>query len=326
MAGGDREGATLTARAESDLDYEVIVVAYRSGPLVVTLLERLGPDVDVAVVDNARDADGLRAVAEARPRTRYLPGPGGYSAAINAGVSGSTAAVGVFVNPDIAPDREQIEELVRSVAADPALVACCGLDLAPDGRPVLGVGGWEPSVRRTVAHVVGAHKVLPRSGLWARPELHEDIDVDWTGGACNAVRLDRFRELGGFAETYFLYSEDVEFGRAARGAGLRSQIRTDVPIRSSGSRTSGDSSTRMLQVRGDSMMRYVRSHGSRSRAETIRAVLTAGMALRLLLTRVRGRKAEAAEHGAYLRGLWRGRPEMADSRPAPDGLTRNADG
>ena len=46
-------------------------------------------------------------------------------------------------------------------------------------------------------HAVGAHKVFPTGGLWARPVPGAPLELDWLSGACMAVRRSTFLELGG---------------------------------------------------------------------------------------------------------------------------------
>jgi N-acetylglucosaminyl-diphospho-decaprenol L-rhamnosyltransferase len=173
----------------------------------------------------------------------------------------------------------------------------------------IGVGGWEPTVRRAVVHALGMHKLVPTAGLWARPVPGRPLVLDWLSGACMAVRRDVFCALGGFDENFFVYSEDVAFGRRVREAGLRQKICTDILVPHVGG-GSGEARPRMLQMRGASMVSYVRRHNPGSVVNGIRLALSAGYGARYVLCRLRRRRAEAEEHVAYLRGLWTGAPEM----------------
>jgi N-acetylglucosaminyl-diphospho-decaprenol L-rhamnosyltransferase len=288
-------------------DYEIVLVAYKSADLVRGLLDAL-PGRAVAVVDNAHGVDGLGAVVAGRPGVRYLDGPGrGFASGANLGARTSTREVVVFVNPDSSPSAEQLDALAADIAADPGLGAVSATTVLPDGRVEIGVGGWEPTVRRALVHAVGAHKLFPTAGLWATPVPGQPISLDWLSGACMAVRRATFVELGGFDEQFFVYNEDVAFGRTLREAGLRQHVRTDMLVRHLGG-GSGDPKTRMLQLRGASMVRYVRRHNSAAAVLGIRIALTAGYAPRWALSRLRGRTALAAEHAAYVTGLWRGAP------------------
>ena len=122
-----------------------------------------------------------------------------------------------------------------------------------------------------------------------------------------AVPARIFRELGGFDESYFLYGDDVEFGRRIRESGMHQRLRTDVGVTHLGA-ASGESKDRMLRFRGASMTRYLRRHNSGRRTNTMRIFLTAGLIARIPMCRLRGRHDQAREHLSYLRGLWFGRP------------------
>lgn len=298
-------------------------MAYRSAPLVTALLESLPADQPIVVVDNAHGVDGLAAAVAAHPAARYLDGPGaGFASGANLGVRSSTHDVVVFVNPDSFPTAAHLDALVADLAADPGLGAVSATTVLPDGRVEIGVGGWEPSVRRALVHAVGAHKLLPHGGLWARPVPGQPIELDWLSGACMAVRRSTFLALGGFDEEFFVYNEDVAFGRTVREAGLRQRVRTDLLVPHLGG-GSGEGKTRMLRLRGASLHRYVRRHNSAVATFGIRAALTAGYGPRWLLARVRGQAGQAAEHAAYVAGLWLGAPDH--TRPVGSGRTHDGD-
>lgn len=307
----DTDGAARTADAAEVADgprYEVITIAYFSADEVAKLLAGLEDHVPVAVIDNCQGQDGLADVARARPRTRYLHGPGrGFASGANLGARTSAARTLVYADPDSRPSTAQIEEIVRDIEADPGLAAVAMNSVLPDGRPDIGVGGWEPSVPRAIAHAVGAHRIVPTAGLWAVTESGREVDLDWLGGSCLATPRRVFLELGGYDESFFLYSEDIDLGRRIRKAGYRLRLRTDITVDHDPG-GSGDDPTRMIQLRADSMMRYLRRHHPAHRVQGVRLALSAGTAARALYARLRGRHDLTEHFAAYLRGLWAGRP------------------
>lgn len=289
-------------------DYEIILVTYRSAALVRSLLDRLPDTLPVVIVDNAHGIDGLDTLPDTRPATRYVDGPGaGFARGANIGVQTSTRDVVVFVNPDSAPTLAQLDTLAAEVAADRSLGAVSATTVWPDGQVEIGTGGWEPTVRRALVHAVGAHKIFPTAGLWARPVPYEPIDVDWLSGACMAVRRHTFLDLGGFDEQFFVYNEDVAFGRQVREAGLRLHMRTDQLVQHLGG-GSGDGKSMMLQFRSDSLIRYASRHNRPLSVAGIRLALTLGYLPRYVLHTLRGDRAQAIEHAAYIKGLWVGAP------------------
>jgi hypothetical protein len=68
-------------------------------------------------------------------------------------------------------------------------------------------------------------------GPWIAPPFPtRDADVDWVSGALLGIRRAVFAALGGFDERFFLYHEDVDFGRRARRAGYRVWVRPSVHL------------------------------------------------------------------------------------------------
>lgn len=292
------------------MDTELVVVAYHSCGLVLALLDRLPPGTPVVVVDNALGVDGLPAALYGRPGIRYVRGEGrGFARAANLGALTSCARFLVFVNPDSAPTAPQLSQLVADLARDPGLAAVGATTVLPDGRVELGVGGWEPTVARALVHATGVHRWLPTAGLYARPVPGRALVPDWISGACLAVPRDTFLRLGGFDEGFFVYNEDMAYGRRVRQAGLGQRLRTDVLVPHLGG-GSGEAKPRMFRVRGASMMRYVRRYAGLRTVYGIRLALTAGTALRAVACRAQGRRGLARAHRAYLVGLWRGDPDV----------------
>lgn len=293
------------------LTYEVVLVTYRSRDLAAAMFDRLPDDVRMVVVDNSKGEDGIPELVAGRRNARYIEGAGqGFAKAANAGARTSTADVVLFLNPDTVPSPEQLTTLVDDLAADPGLAAVAATTVSPNGRVELGVGGWEPNAKRAFVHAAGLHVLFPTSGLYARPAPYRPVRVDWMTGACLAVPREQFLALGGFDESFFVYNEDMAYGRRLREAGLRQRLRTDVLVPHAGG-GSGGARTRMFQMRGASMVEYVADHNPPSTVLGLRAALTLGTLARSFVAWGRGNKDLAAEHRAYVRGLWTGAPDMS---------------
>jgi GT2 family glycosyltransferase len=300
-------------------DVEVVLVTYRSAEHVQTLLSGWPDELAVTVVDNSGPDPALRKLLQSREHGRYIEGGGqGFARAANLGARNASRDYVVFVNPDARPTGEDLLALVTGLAADEGAAAHGGTLLESHGRAEIGAGGWEPSVWRTAVHAIGLHRRLPTAGLFYRPAPGVSVDVDWVCGACLAVRAAQFVELGGFDETFFVYSEDVSFGRRARAAGLQSVLRPDVKVpHAAGS--SGASSTEMLRMRGASFAGYVRRYHSPGRAVIMRGLLAGGLLLRAVRHSIRHDHAEARLQLAMTRGLltqraYVGGTEVATSR------------
>lgn len=302
------DGGELDSDCSLLEEVEVVIVCYRSRPLVEELLTGWPDQLRIALVDNSGNTDGLCDYAEALPRIRYVDGGGqGFARAANRAAFSSDRTYVVFVNPDARPDVSQLEALVWGLARDLGAASHAALTTTEGGID-LG-SGWEPSVARTAIHALGLHKIWPRAGLFARPARDRIPDLDWTAGDCMAVRTDQFRWLGGFDDAFFLYSEDVGFGRRAHGAGLRTVLRGDVLVPHVRG-TSGAPELEMSRVRGASFAHYVVRGHSLGRATAMRALLVAGYSARMVLRTLNRDWTRVRMHEALVRGLITRRAEV----------------
>jgi GT2 family glycosyltransferase len=290
--------------------FELVIVSYHSRPQLEQMLASLPVDMPVVIVDNASGSDRVDELVEDRPNGRYIDSGGGkgFAKAANMGIRSSSYEFVLLGNPDSRPTVDVMDKLVDDLREDPRLVTSAATMKGHDNRPELGNGGWEPTPRRVLVHVVGVHKIAPSSGLFARPRPGRPMSPDWLTGACMAVRRDAFLSLGGFDETFYVYNEDMALGRAIREAGLRQRLRTDLLV-PHGAGGSGAAKTWMLQMRGASMLRYLNKHNPPGRVSAMRSMLVVGYAARAAISQARGNKASAAEHVAYVKGLIVGAPK-----------------
>jgi GT2 family glycosyltransferase len=306
-------------------DVEVILVNYRSRHHVAELLASWPEHLAVTIVDNSHNCDGVRELAAARKSVRYVDGGGqGYARAANRGAHSATARFLVFVNPDSRPTADQLSALVGGLRLDPSAVAHAGIPMGPGGRPQIGAGGWEPSVRRSLVYSAGLQRLFPQAGLFARPNIGEPLSVDWAGGTCMAVRREQFLALYGFDEAFYVYSEDVSFGRRGRQQGLRSVLRTDIIVpHSAGS--SGAPPREMLRLRGASFAQYVERYHCPVEAAVMRGILTVGALFRGTLQFFRGDPAAAQLNLAYATGAITGRAYVGGVEVARSRAIESAD-
>jgi GT2 family glycosyltransferase len=283
-------------------DVEVVVVSYRSRDHVADLLASWPSNLAVTIVDNSSNSDGIGDLAASRTSVHYVDGAGqGFARAANLGARHATAEFVVFVNPDSRPTAQQLGALVSGLSSDASAAAHAGTPMVPSGEPEVGAGGWEPSIGRVLVYSSGLERLFRHGGFFARPAPNERISVDWVCGACMAVRRQQFLAMGGFDETFYVYAEDMSFGRRARNLGLRSVLRTDIAVPHSAG-GSGAPSTEMLRLRGASFAGYVMRYHRLAPALTMRGILAAGALGRSALQILKGDRANARLNLALVRG------------------------
>jgi GT2 family glycosyltransferase len=191
----------------------VLIVAWNSRAELARTLPALLPELSegdqLIVVDND-SADGTpEAVLELAPAARVLRTGAnlGFAGACNAGAAEASGELLVILNPDAAPLPGWGEAIRRpwregrGWAAWQALVAHAGAtEINSAGNPMHFTGiVWAGGHGRPIAEA---------------PAVGEEVPV--LSGACLAIPLRTWREVGGFPERFFLYHEDVDLSLRLR--------------------------------------------------------------------------------------------------------------
>ncbi|GAA5201505.1 glycosyltransferase family 2 protein [Microbacterium jejuense] len=224
-------------------DVAVVVVTYRSAADLGALIDSLRREavahrLRVVVADNDSPDDTLE-VARAHSDVVALPTGGnlGYAGGINAamGVVGDADAI-LILNPDLVVHAGAIAAL-RERAGRP------GVGLA---APVIvdGTGDRTPSLRREPSVLRSLCDALVGDRLRRRPaSLTEMVlqpaeyavahPVDWATGAALLVSREAATAIGEWDERFFLYSEETDYCRRARDAGIQVWFEPTAVVRHS---------------------------------------------------------------------------------------------
>jgi GT2 family glycosyltransferase len=164
------------------------------------LVAELRPDDELVVVDNASSDDTLTVVAELAPSAIVVAGDTnvGFSAACNVGAKRASAELVCFLNPDALAEPGFRDAIERPALEGSGWTAWQGLVASDGGTLVSSAGG--------VLHFTG----IAWAGAAGRPRGTRVERLGFLSGACLAIGRERFLELGGFADGYFLYHEDVD--------------------------------------------------------------------------------------------------------------------
>jgi len=225
----------------------IVIVTYNSADPLPGLLDSIPAGLEgagtyqVVIADNA-SSDGSAELGEAHPVKPLVVRTGrngGYAAGINAALEHVAADADVLIlNPDVRLSRGCVRPLLDRLR-DPGIGVVAPIVLHEDGTLV-------HSLRREPAPIhAWADAVLPswlrtalRVGeIIAEPACYRTSGlVDWANGAAIAYSGQARRLAGPWDESYFLYSEEVDFQRRVREAGLAIAV---VP------------SSRMVHIGGD---------------------------------------------------------------------------
>lgn len=295
----------------------IIIVTHNSEHVIPPLLESLDAGLagvvewELVVVDNASRDQTLAVVARRRPDAKIVTSNRniGYGAAINLGVRSARLDGAVLVlNPDVLLHRGALRELESRLAIG-ATGICVPQVRDPDDKLSLSLRR-DPSVRRGWAEAVLGGSRATRMGwgeiVGAADAYQNEHTVDWATGAAMLISRACRGAVGAWDESFFLYSEEVDFCQRARAAGFSVRYVPEAVIEHVGGDYGANADLWALLV-SNKVMNFRRTHG-RAKTEAFRAAMITGEALRGL-RRPSSRTA--------LRRVIKPAPGQAQAAPAP---------
>jgi GT2 family glycosyltransferase len=213
------------------IDVSVLVVNYRTGPLVDRCLRSLAEQttdltVEVIVVDN--DPDDARTLPDLLPVGRVLRmgDNTGFARAVNLAAAQARGRYILLLNPDTVVVDRAIEHLVAFADLHPGRGLYGGRTIDAEGRLDPRSCWAFPSLWSTACFAFGLSSLAkgnpildPESmGRWRRDTVRP---VDVVTGCLCLVPRGTWHELGGLDERFFVYGEDVDLALRAHAAGYR---------------------------------------------------------------------------------------------------------
>lgn len=210
----------------------IVIVTYNSAKVLGGLLDSLAPalqdvrEVAILVVDNL-STDQSADIAERHPigaQVLRTGRNGGYAAAINAADAILPPDTAMLVlNPDIRLLPGSLSHLLAR-AREPDVGVVVPQMRAPDGTVAMSLRR-EPSLVRGWAQAIVGPAQAARLGLGemiAEASAYEHShDVEWATGAALLITPRARAQVGAWDESFFLYSEEVDYQRRVRCSGLR---------------------------------------------------------------------------------------------------------
>ena len=277
------------------------------------------PQVEVIVVDSA-SADGTPAMVAAEFPTVHLIGSPdnlGYARGNNVGLQAARGRCLFVLNPDTVIVGNALAVLTQYLDTHPAV----GL-VGP--RLLTPTGGTQSSRRRFPTPALlffestWLQRLAPRG--WLRRYYVEDLpddapaEVDWVVGAALCVRRAAYAQVGGFDETFFMYSEELDWQRRLRAAGWGiAHVPAACVIHAEAQSSAQVPAATHIRF-NSSKVRYMRKYHGALAAQALRLWLLGQFAAQLALEAVKGalghkrtvRQARVAAYAAVLRSGLRG--------------------
>ncbi len=271
-----------------EADVSAVIVTYNSEDDIGALLGDLRVEaktlrMHVVVVDNG-STDGTLAALRKEPGVIIRAGHGnvGFAGGINVGVHALVKPEPVLVlNPDLRMPTGTLHAMLRRMATTGAGIVVPRI--VDDHGHVATSLRREPTLLRCLGDAVfGAH-FSGRSG--ALSETDWDVEsyrfahpVDWATGAAMLIHPDVVNHVGDWDERFFLYSEETDYFRRARDAGVSVWYEPNAVVehRQGGS----GASARLDALMAVNRVRYAQKFMSRPRAALFGGLVVAHEAAR----------------------------------------------
>ncbi len=197
--------------SEVATDVAAVIVDFHAGQALDDCVDSLHANgvTDIVVVENGEEGSTLPSLSGQHvvlvvPKLNL-----GYGRGVNRGVAATPVRRYLLVsNPDVVVHDGAVAALVAFLDEHPNVAIVGPQIVRPDGSVY-------PSQRVFPNFwLAGLHALL--APLWASNPFtrryrspRKDGSVDWVSGAFFLARRDRFEEVGGFDERYFMFAEDM---------------------------------------------------------------------------------------------------------------------
>lgn len=286
----------------SKLSISVVIVSWECNEELLRCISSLAPlvaagepAIEVVVIDNASAAFPDIELRRRLPGVRVILNEAnrGFGPAANQGAATATGDVLLLLNPDTVAIGNPFPAILEAFASTPppAAAAPALVDLQADG--VLAQDEFQlrrfPTLGQACRELLLVDRLWPRNP-WLRHNRYLDEDrsrsfeVEQPAAAALAVRRDLFLELGGFDERFVpAWFEDVDFclRLSWKGPIVFWPEARFAHVGGVASRALGHE--RFLPIYYRNACRFWRLHHGLGASLAFRALLVAGMLLRLLL-------------------------------------------
>ena len=188
-------------------------------PRCLGSLREQGVGIELLVVDNGSRDGSVSYLESEGVQHVALPANTGFAAAVNLGVSRTSAEAILVLNVDTELEPGCVRVLADALRGDASLggVQPRILQLEGDGSTRSAEAARLYSAGQSLT--VDGRAIELGAGEAQRPELLARREVFGVCGAACLLRRELFAELGGYDESYFAFYEDVDLNVRARIAG-----------------------------------------------------------------------------------------------------------
>ena len=245
---------------------------------------------EVIVVDNNSTDGGPDVPAADFPEVRLISNEEnlGFPRACNQAIRASGGEVVVLLNPDAEVGPGALDALTDLITTRPEAGAAGAKLLNPDGSVQPECRRDFPNLAADFLLLTTIYKFLPDPTIiwrWRLPAELPDGPAETfaVSGACMAVRREALDAVGLLDEASFMHLEDIDLCYRLRRTGWKVLFHPGACVTHHGMGSARKVLGRMRSIHYEARYRFYRKHLGRARAEALRALIFAAMAVRLSL-------------------------------------------
>ncbi len=276
-------------------DVSVLIVTYNNEDDIGACLDSVAAiaeyRVETVVVDND-SSDATVEVTKAHPLAPHVIVAGdnaGFGAGMNTAAAAASGEYLLLLNPDAILEPGSAERLVELARSRPDASMVGGLTLRANGEPNPDTVRRLPSLRGALMFASGMSMVSARITDFERMPLPVTISaVPMITGSLMVISAERWRDLGGFDERFFMYSEDTDICARIGSHGWSILVDPEARILHEGGASTPDGGRKAAMMMAGRAT-YMRVQWSGLRGQLGLACLWWGALVRSLLSRVHPR-------------------------------------
>jgi GT2 family glycosyltransferase len=273
------------------MELTIAIVSYNARDELENCLRSIlentdGCKLEIIVTDNASTDGSVALLESAFPSVAIERSSEnvGFSRASNCSWRRARGELVLFLNSDTIVPRGAIVTMVAHMKARPEIGA-----LGP--RLCNAEGALEMSFGTMLSLAAEAWQKLLNAGYrngagplkgFVEARLARERDVDWVSGACLMTRRALLETIGGFDESFFLYSEDVDLCARIRAQGKKIVFTPDVEVTHLRGRSTSKLPNKAFVESQRSRLHFYAKHYGQPRLGLLKLYMTAGLGLAYL--------------------------------------------